>query len=275
MGCLTILLLLLFGLLTPSSGPSDVQMTATYVVGFNSTMAVYATQTREANAHLFATATAIIDAATQTAIVPEVPQATPSSLARAGNLLTNPGFESPFVHFEGDPLREVALGWAPWHVPATRNMPSFQNLQPEYAPAARDGSPIRSGDNAQVYSSFFATHDGGVYQRVTGIEPGSELRFSVFAHIWSSTFADRNHSDEDGDVLLQVGIDPTGGTDSQSEAVVWSAPIEQYDAYREYSVTATAESSAVTVFVRSIVGFPVQNNDVYLDDAILAPVGES
>jgi hypothetical protein len=130
--------------------------------------------------------------------------------AQAVNLLANPGFESPYSDAGGEPPRQVAQGWTPWHVPRTDAMPDFQNSQPEYAPAAPDAPRIRNGTNAQKYGSFFQTHDGGVFQRVTGITPRTELRFSVYAYVWSTTFEDRGLSEEDGDVLLRVGIDPTG-----------------------------------------------------------------
>lgn len=195
--------------------------------------------------------------------------------AQAVNLLSNPGFESPYVSAGGEPVRQVAQGWTPWHLPRTADMPTYQNTQPEYAPAAPDTSRIRSGSNAQLYFSFFATHQGGVFQRVTGITAGAELRFSVYAYIWSTTFDDRAKSEEDGDVIVQVGIDPTGGTDPTSGAIVWSTAIEQYDAYREYAVIARATGTAVTVFVRSIVGFPVQHSYIYLDDAVLAPTTQT
>lgn len=188
------------------------------------------------------------------------------------NLLTNPGFEAPFVAHPGEEPREVAQGWVPWHVPRTDDMPSYQNTQPKYKEAAPDTSRIRSGSNAQQYFSIFEAHDGGVYQRVTGITPGTELRFSVYIYVWSSTFNDPAISEDPGSVFVQVGIDPTGGTNGESSNIVWSTPVEQYDAYREYSVIATAESDAVTVFVRSrVAGFPVQNTQVNLDDAVLAP----
>lgn len=186
------------------------------------------------------------------------------------NLLANPGFENPYRSVDGRPPRQVADGWNPWHIPATANMPSWQNQQPEYEPAAPDATRIRSGGNAQRYFSYFATHEGGVFQRVTGITPGTELRFSVYAYVWSSTFSDTAISELPGGIIVQVGIDPTGGTDGTSSSVVWSPPAEQYDAYRQYAVIATASSNAVTVFVRSRVTEPIENNNIYLDDAVLA-----
>lgn len=195
--------------------------------------------------------------------------------AQAAELLANPGFEPPFVNQGGEPARLVATGWTAWHVSATAGMSLSENVQPEYYPASDTSSGLSvprvlSGQDAQQYFSFFATHTGGVYQRVTNAPPGTALRFSVNAYIWSSSFDDVDVSEQDGGILLQAGIDPTGGTDGASANIVWSAPVAlQYDSYDEYSVTATASGSAMTVFVRSTVSFPVKNNYIFLDDASL------
>jgi len=200
--------------------------------------------------------------------------------AQETNLLTNPGFEGAFTQYSGDQPRSIANGWTPWNVARDPAMPSFQNTPPKYlaasaASAAGITPRIRSGSNAQIYYSFFETHDGGIYQQVSGITPGTELRFSIYAYIWSSTFADQNRSDDPGDVALRVGIDPNGGTDATASGVVYSTPLIAYDTFREYSVIATAQSSTVTVFVRSTVGLPVQSTYIYLDDAVLAPTTDS
>jgi hypothetical protein len=187
--------------------------------------------------------------------------------AESLNLLTNPGFES----FTDTSVGQVAQRWTAWSITQGANMPSYQ-LQPTYQPAAPASDRIHGGINAQQYFSTFATHDGGLYQQVSGVQSGAALRFSVYAYVWSSTFEDRGISEQDGDVTFQVGIDPTGGTDPQSANIVWSSPVKQYDAYHEYAVTATAASSTVTVFVRSKVDFPVANAHVYVDDGLLIPV---
>jgi LysM repeat protein len=190
-------------------------------------------------------------------------------------LLLNPGFEEPFVNQGGDPARFVAQNWTAWHVPATSSMSLSENIQPEYYPATdvENGLSIpriRSGQNAQQYFSFFATHTGGVYQQVSGVTAGTEYRFGIYAYLWSSSFDDVDVSEQDGGIILQVGIDPNGGTDGQSSAIVWSAPVAlQYDSYDLYEVTAPAGASTITVFVRSTVSFPVKNNYIYLDDASL------
>lgn len=197
--------------------------------------------------------------------------------AQGQNLLTNPGFEAPFETFEGSPPRQVAQGWLPWHIGGGQS--ASENVPPEYYPASDVanglGVPrIRSGNDAQQYHSFFATHDGGILQRVTsGLKVGDQLRFSVYAYIWSSTFDNPDESEDDGGVVFQIGIDPNGGTNGESRDIIWSAPSIQYDAYNDYSVIAIAARNAVTVFIRSTVSTPVQNNNIYVDDAALVVVG--
>nr|PZN52860.1 MAG: hypothetical protein DIU68_13705 [Chloroflexota bacterium] len=199
-----------------------------------------------------------------------------SFMARAqdGNLLVNPGFEDPYVNQGGDPVRQVAEGWLPWHLPPPPDAPTYMNQQPEYLPARPDTARIRSGQNAQFITSFFATFNGGVYQVVEGVPAGAELTFSTYAYVWSSAFDNVDVSELDGDVVVQVGIDPTGGTNPSSAAIVWSPVTEQYDAWNRYAVTATAQGSTVTVFIRGVVGAPAKNNNIYLDDASLTVAGQ-
>ncbi len=193
--------------------------------------------------------------------------------AQGQNLLTNPGFENPYVNQGGSPTRMVAQGWTAWHIPADASAPSYQNQQPEYSQTAPDTTRIHSGSNAQLLSSFFATHTGGVYQKVSGITLGAKLTFSTYAYVWSSAFDDPSVSEQDGGVIIQVGIDPTGGTDATSSNVVWSAAASKYDAYIQVSVSTTAKATSVTVYIRSTISAPAKNNNIYLDDASLAVSG--
>ncbi|HRF95189.1 MAG TPA: hypothetical protein PLZ51_08340, partial [Aggregatilineales bacterium] len=94
--------------------------------------------------------------------------------------------------------------------------------------------------------------------------------FSVYAYVWSNDFDDeesRQVSTSPGGILVQVGVDPLGGTDPDSDNIVWSVPVEQYDAYRQYSISARSAGDTLTVWVRSRVTFPQANNFIYLDDA--------
>ncbi len=188
---------------------------------------------------------------------------------QAGNLLQNPGFEEPFIAVSGDQTLRVASGWQPWSL--SQSGSSSINQRPEYKPAP--SNRVRSGSAAQEYNTFFATHTGGVYQRVP-VAAGTELRFSVFVYVWSSApFANPDVSEDPNDVIINVGIDPNGGTDGTSSNIVWSSDAEYYDEYREMSVSARANGTAVTVFVRTAPQGFVGTNNVYLDDAVLIPLG--
>lgn len=192
------------------------------------------------------------------------------------NLLSNPGFEGDFVDFEGEEPRSIGAGWHPWHLPAGNDSPAYTNHSPNYQQAAPNTSRIRSGENAQSYFSLYATHQGGIYQQVETAAIDTVYRFSIYAWVWSSTFQDLDVSDEPGDVAVSVGIDPTGGADGASSDIIWSPlAVFHYDAYRQYSVIAPAESNRMTVFVMSTIGDPTANNYIYLDDAVLEAASET
>ena len=196
----------------------------------------------------------------------------PALAYQGRNLLQNPGFEEPYVTIDADPALRVASSWQPWHVPTAPGQSSSINARPEYKPAPP--TRVRSGSAAQEYNTFFATHTAGVYQRVP-VTPDTDLRFSVYVYVWSSaTFANPDRSEQPNTVIINVGLDPTGGTDPASTNVVWSADAEYYDQYRELSVTARSKGTAVTVFVRTAPQGFVGVNNIYLDDAALVPLSE-
>ncbi len=190
---------------------------------------------------------------------------------QGGNLLQNSGFEEPYIAINADDTLRVASSWQPWSLP--QGSSTAINARPTYQPAPP--MRVRSGSAAQQYDTFFATHTGGVYQRVP-VAPNTDLRFSVFIYVWSSaTFTNPNLSEDPNDVKVSVGIDPTGGTDGTSSNIVWSSAEEYYDQYRELSVTATSTGTAVTVFVRSAPEGFVGTNNIYLDDAMLVPLNQA
>ncbi|MCY3833209.1 MAG: LysM peptidoglycan-binding domain-containing protein [Chloroflexi bacterium] len=191
------------------------------------------------------------------------------------NLLANGDFEGEFVELTGASPRKVAESWTPWHVPASPTSPSFANHDPNYDEET-DRIRLDAEGKAQRYFTLFATHQGGIYQEVDSLTSGTTYRFSIYAYVWSSSFEDTETSEDPGDVVVRVGIDPDGGTDGASQDIIWStAATFFYDAYRQYAVIATAESSTITVFVESTVGEPRANNYIYLDDAVLEVASET
>ncbi len=191
------------------------------------------------------------------------------------NLLDNGDFEGDFVALDGADPRNVAESWSPWHVAASDSSPSFANYNPNYDEES-DRIRLDQEGKAQKYFTLFATHQGGIYQEVDSLTSGTTYRFSIYAYVWSSSFEDTEVSEDPGDVVIRVGIDPDGGTDGTSEDIIWStAATFFYDAYRQYAVIATATSSSITVFVESTVGEPRANNYIYLDDAVLEVASET
>ena len=193
--------------------------------------------------------------------------------AQAVNVLTNPGFEESFTVRDGDQFVRVAEGWTPWHREAEgEDAFTWELIQPEYQSASDtdESSHIREGEYSQLLRSFYATFDAGLLQEYEGVEVNSWLRFSASAWVWSSKLDDPLQSEADGDVFVQVGIDPDGGTDGESEDIVWSEiTYELYDGWRDFVVVTQATAETITVFIRVLVGQPVRNNFVWLDDTKL------
>jgi LysM repeat protein len=217
---------------------------------------------------------------------------------QGANLLQNPGFESPYgkqccqtdlgTYLPGTPIDEVqvAWGWAGWwlqpdldpaHPGDCRNAtgPCIAWHRPEWREAACGAvcaNRVRSGDNAQKYFTFYSVHDAGMLQQVSGVRAGQRLRFSAYMQGWS-THENYGASSGQGGMGMRVGIDPTGGTNPFSSRVVWSAAFDTYDTWGLYSVEAVAQGGTVTVFTRSAPAWPLQHNDIYVDDASLVVVG--
>src|SRR5579859_273225 len=211
------------------------------------------------------------------------------------NLLQNPGFEAPYgkqccqtdlsQYYPNTPIAEVqvAWGWRAWWLqpnedpqhPSAGGNPSWH--RPEWR-EANCGSPcanrVRSGGDAQKYFTFWSVHDAGMLQQVSGITPGTLLRFSVYMQAWS-TNAQHGPSDHSQTMGMRVGIDPYGGTDAFSSNIIWTAPYDTFDTWGLYSVQATAQAGTVTVFTRSTPHYGNQHNDIYVDDASLVAVDNS
>lgn len=220
-----------------------------------------------------------------------------ASPAPQQNLLTNPGFEGVYKqqccqtepqYAPNTPYAEiqVAPGWTAWwrEPDSAPAYPSYcdyniapETCQPYHRPEYREAAPfterIRSGGNAQKYFTFYSIHEAGLYQQVTGVAVGQRYRFTVYMHAWSTNDSTSPVSSNQPSMGMQVGIDPNGGTDPFSIAVVWGEQFNAFDAWHQFGVDAAAKSSTITVFTRSRPQLAWQHNDVYVDDASLTPIG--
>lgn len=183
------------------------------------------------------------------------------------NLLQNPGFEGDFIAVGGDNTLRVAEGWQNWNLPPPAGADNSTNLRPDYQPAPP--TRVNEGSGAQQYDTFFATHVGGIYQEVVLSTTGT-VTFSAFVYPYSSlSFEDINSSEDPQGLEVSVGIDPNGGTNGGAPEIIWSDPVEYYDAYEELTVTTQATSTEITVFVRSSVERAPGLHQVFVDDAAL------
>jgi LysM repeat protein len=185
------------------------------------------------------------------------------------NLLANPGFEGGW-HWQADSfLGKIADDWVAWWVDdASGKSPSdaayWKNQRPEYGLIGLEfyiPDQIHSGGQALQYGKRYATHTAGVHQQVSGIAPGSGLRFSAWGFVYGK---DPDSSRTPGFAHMKVGIDPTGGTNPFGGSVVWSGEtnpvaVESGSAWQQMSVEAQAQNSTVTVFVYSSPDWPMED----------------
>ncbi|MGA9349866.1 MAG: hypothetical protein WBW48_13830 [Anaerolineae bacterium] len=199
------------------------------------------------------------------------------------NLLTNPGFEDgcsyrldPYEPWKG-PQGElyVANGWELWYDnrDQCREGLCCYNYRPEYKPedgyVFTDPQRVRSGRYAQKFFTLYSTHTAGLYQRVA-VPEGSEVEFSIWVVVWSSSQDNPHYSTLPGKYWLSVGIDPYGGVDPYSDQIIWSNKIEHYDEHVQLSVAVVAQADHVTVFTKAAPEWCVKHNDSYWDDARLS-----
>jgi LysM repeat protein len=157
--------------------------------------------------------------------------------------------------------KKAASGCVPWHNPEFRDT----------AGGPQETGPSRrmEGDNSQKYFTFYTIHEAGLYQVVSGVQPGQRLRFSAYMEAWSSNKNDSWHSEGQPTMGMQVGLDPYGGNDPWSPNIVWAPVQESFDHFSQFTVEAVARNSIVSVFTKSHPFFPQEHNDVYVDAASL------
>jgi hypothetical protein len=200
----------------------------------------------------------------------------PLAAYQGENLLQNPGFEGNFFAWSGINEIQVAHGWTPfWWEQPDRDPPFFR---PEYkrAVAAQFPNRVLSGESAQQWFTFHASHWAGMYQQVFNVTPGQRYRFSIWAQVWSSTESvPATVSINPSNPRLRVGIDPTGNWQAGAGTIVWSAEASMgghIDRWGEISVEAVAQNNTITVFMRTNPDFATKHNDMYWDNASLVAI---
>ncbi|MCU0496460.1 MAG: LysM peptidoglycan-binding domain-containing protein [Anaerolineae bacterium] len=191
------------------------------------------------------------------------PESTADPAPTAGTLV-NPGFEAPFLT-QAD-LGDIAQGWSAW-----RLIENADSSQPFYQAAGQSVTPARvaTENESQKIFFFLGSGTGGLSQTVSGLT-GNTATFSIQAYVWSSS--DESNPDlsaDPGIVTIEVGIDPTGDSSPTASTIVWSDPVEQYDAFNTYTVSTPLSGDTLTVYVRVSVAEARLYTDVFIDDATL------
>jgi hypothetical protein len=122
-----------------------------------------------------------------------------------------------------------------------------------------DGVQTGSKFNVSPYEGvrYFLTagnydkKNGGIYQRVA-VLPGHVLHGRAYVNTYREGGSDKSCS-------LRIGIDPTGGTDSASDKIVWSRYLESPDCHVPLDVVVTATGEYATLFLDHHQDAPVWN----------------
>lgn len=171
----------------------------------------------------------------------------------------NPDFEE--ASYRTSLSSWVANGWECWF----QHWDQTYYREPEFG--VLYGRQRHNGDGAQRWFTTWATHNGGVFQRVY-VPPDSTVTFSVWMISWCANNTDV-YGQSDSGYSKWVGIDPYGGNNPWSPNIVWSQPNTEMDKWVQLEVTAKVVGNVATVFTRGEAALPVKHNTCIIDEARL------
>jgi hypothetical protein len=150
----------------------------------------------------------------------------------------------------------VANDWEPY-VPGMATGPSLAALAEPVPPAElfqAEEFVVHGGQRSQRIGARFGFR-GGLYQQV-GANRGWDYQVSAWYHL-----------DERLGGICRLGVDPTGGTDPDAPAVLWSQGQEHRN-WTPLLVRVTAEARAITIFLEARAQ---EGAAAFFDDVALVP----
>lgn len=229
------------------------------------------------------------------AVVPALsiaaPQAEPVTQDQP-NLLQNPGFEGitcrpgskppecldNWTHDVHDGSFHDNIftpqGWVTWwREGGDYGQPEVKTI-PNVAPYNGELDRIRNGFYAVQLFNFFRLQDTGLYQCVSGLEPGATVEMRAYGQGWSCDDSEAKIGYTCGDPFnqtFQVGIEPNGIADPFAPSIVWSGETASPDKFRKIGPVSAqvGEGGKVCVFLRSKTKWMYRYQDAYWDDASL------
>lgn len=170
--------------------------------------------------------------------------ATTGPVAAQTELLTNGAFET----FDGSGL---ATSWNRWweEVPNPNTGSLDYAGKPDWAPELN--TALTLGGKSQHIGTTWNPWHAGVYQTVSAA-PGTLIHITALGRVFASNNNFPNPSDSSDNAHMQIGADPTGGTNWWAGTVQWSAQGNPHDTWQTFTLDVTAGSTGqVTIFLGS------------------------
>ncbi len=169
--------------------------------------------------------------------------------AQDTNLLQDAGFEGNYVG-RGRPNLNTPAAWNIWLATSPHNY-DWQNLADKVTAFPQNaGAEVHSGAHSLNLNDGYATYTAAIYQQVS-VQPNQNYTGSIWARLKTCNIgkdSDNCGSAVESGAYVRLGIDPTGGTDPNSGAIVWSGNIMPHDSWQQATVSATATGGTITLF---------------------------
>lgn len=189
-----------------------------------------------------------------TATIPSTPTPTagptrtpPPTPIIASDQIVNGGFESGTIKRSADQL--VPLGWLAWG--------------PGHVEIEQHASHVFEGSNSARVWQAYTTNPVGLYQ-VVDVLPNAWYEFSGWGYSWATNNPVVDTPSEAW-VKMWIGIDPDGGTDPKSPAIVWSPDQAPRDVYGFFVVKAQARAPRITVWLKAAPDWGLARSDQFWD----------
>jgi SH3-like domain-containing protein len=201
---------------------------------------------------------------TPTATNTPIPSTPTPTLDPNTNYLQDPSFEGAYTG-RGSADLNIPAAWQFRYYESPRSF-EWMNLRPVAFPHTNPPE-VRSGSTSANINRGFATFTAAMFQQAS-VPANISVRARAFAWVHTCDPAPAIcGSDASSGARVRIGIDPNGGTDPLSPAVVWSNFEAPHDQWRELSVSTRANGGTVTVFLYGTQDIPKGLNELYWDDA--------
>lgn len=177
----------------------------------------------------------------------------------------SPDLNNEYYEYDNSEPYWIYASWVEKETnPITTTAPIY--LQPIWEQVdAVTPEKIASGNHATLWHGNGANYDAGLFQTIPVTATGA-LTVTVQVNSWANIGAFVN---------MRLGLDLNGGTDPESDDIVWSATAVNPTSFEELEVTALATGTLdVTLFLHAIQSSPNIDGEAIWDDVQLFNAGD-